>query len=86
MTTLLAICYLLCFQFCAAPAIVRIVRRKSSADLSIWREVLLVVGASTQLMVMLQTGADWRVIVSPLATIINVAVLVVVIRRYREGG
>ncbi len=86
MTTALACVYLLCFQFCAAPAIVRIVRRKSSADLSIWREVLLIIGASTQLLVMLRTGAAWQVVVSPLATMINVAVLLAVIRKYRKAG
>ena len=83
MNTLLACVYLTCFQLCAIPAIVRIWRRKSSADLSIYREILLLVGASTQFVLMLRTGAAWQVAVSPVATIINVAVLLAVIARYR---
>ena len=84
MNTAIAVIYLSCFQLCAAPAIVRIVRRKSSADLSLWREALLVTGASLQLVVMLRTGAAWQVCLSPVATILNLTVLTAVILRYRK--
>lgn len=81
--TILAAVYLSAFQLCALPGIVRIVRRKSSADLSIWRELLLLFGCSVQLVVMLRTGAAWQVVVSPIATILSVSVLLYVIRKYR---
>lgn len=83
MISLLTALYLCCFQLCAWPAVARIVKRGSSKDLSIWREVLLMVGASSQLVVMLQTGVVWQVAISPVATIINVAVLTAVILKYR---
>ena len=83
MISALTVLYLCCFQLCAWPAIVRIVKRGSSKDLSVWREALVITGASAQLVVMAATGADWRVVLSPMATIINVAVLLVVIWRYR---
>ena len=63
---------------------VRVIRRGSSQDLSIWREVLLILGASTQLVVMVRTGADWRVWVSPVATLINVSILLCVILWFRR--
>lgn len=81
--TLLAFVYLAAFQFCAAPAAIRVVRRKSSDDLSVWREWLLLFGCSVQLVVMLRTGAAIQIIVSPIATMISVSVLLYVIRRYR---
>ena len=84
MTTLLAFTYLACFQLCAIPSVVRIVRRGSSQDLSVWREVLLICGASTQLVVMTRTGAAWQVWVSPVATLINVSVLLGVILYFRR--
>jgi hypothetical protein len=82
--TLLACVYLACFQGCAIPAAIRVIRRGSSADLSIWREVLLLSGASVQLSVMLRSGVPWQVWLSPVATIINVAVLTLVILRFRR--
>ncbi len=82
--TILAVAYLLCFQLCAAPAMVRIVRRQSSADLSVWREWLLIVGCSIQLVVMFRTHAAWQVKVSPIATILSVSALLYVIRKYRR--
>lgn len=81
--TLLAVVYLSAFQLCAAPSIVRILRRKSSDDLSVWREWLLLFGCSVQLVVMLRTGAAIQIIVSPIATMLSVSVLLLVIRRYR---
>jgi hypothetical protein len=75
--------YLICFQGCAWPAIVRVCRRKSSVDLSYWREILLLVGVSCQLAVMLLTGAVWLVWLSPIASAVSVAALLAVIWRYR---
>ena len=86
MINALTLCYVACFQCCAIPATVRIIKRGSSKDLSIWREVLLIVGASLQLIVMAKTGAAWQVILSPIATLINLSVLLVVILWFRKWG
>jgi hypothetical protein len=82
--TFLTVCYVACFQACAIPAAVRIVRRGSSRDLSMWREVLILSGASLQLTVMLLTGARWQVWISPVASLVNVAVLLAVIWKFRR--
>ncbi len=83
MINVLTALYVLCFQLCAVPSISRIIRRRSSADLSIWREVTILVGVTAQFTVMLHTGADWRVLISPLLSGLNVAALLLVIYRYR---
>ena len=84
MTGLLTVVYLAAFQACAWPGIVRIVRRRSSRDLSIWREVLLLIGVTAQFGVMQLTGARWQVWVSPLCSGVSVLTLLVVILRYRR--
>ncbi len=84
MIGLLTLFYLACFAVCAAPAIVRIRRRKTSADLSIWREILLLAGVSGQFAVMLLTGASAYVWISPIVTAISVLVLLAMIFRYRD--
>lgn len=76
--------YLTAFQACAIPAILRVIRRRSSADLSVWREWLLVLGVSTQFYVMVVTGADWRVWVSPICSGAGVLAMLVCIYRYRR--
>lgn len=80
--------YLAAFQGCAWPGIVRMVRRGSSADLSIWREVLLLIGVSAQFTVMRLTGARWQVFVSPLCSGVSVLVMLSVILWFRrvKGG
>lgn len=83
MTLLLTIAYIACFQGCAIPSWLRIMRRKSSADLSVWREWLLIVGASLQFAVMTLTHASWLVRVSPLASISSIGLLLIVIYRHR---
>jgi hypothetical protein len=83
MLTLAACLYVACFQACAIPAILRIRRRRSSDDLSIWRELLILAGASLQLGVMLHAGSPWQVWFSPVATMLNVGTLLVIILRYR---
>ena len=62
MISLLTIVYLACFQGCAIPSMVRVVRRGSSQDLSIWREVLVLVGVTAQFGVM-QLG--WPILSDP---------------------
>lgn len=62
---------------------VRIIRRGSSGDLSIWREYLLLAGVTAQFLVMILTGADWRVWLSPVLSGLNVLVLLFCIQRYR---
>jgi hypothetical protein len=83
--TTLTVLYLAAFQLCAVPAIVRMRRRKTSADLSVWREALLLVGVTGQFAVMILTAADWRVWLSPLATFVSVGVLYYHIWKYRAS-
>lgn len=81
----LTLLYVLCFQLCALPSVVRIVRRGSSDDLSIWREVTILVGVAAQFTVMQMAGVPWQVWISPVLSGLNVLALLVVIRRYRSG-
>lgn len=83
--TALVVVYVACFQLCALPSIVRIIRRGSSADLSIWREVTILVGVSAQFAVMRLSGVPVEVWISPVLSGINVLALLLVIWRYRNG-
>lgn len=83
--TLLALAYLACFQACAIPSIVRLRRRKTSADLSVWREWLLLVGVSLQFALMRQTGSPWQVWISPVLSFISVSALLGHIYWYRPS-
>jgi hypothetical protein len=85
MITALVLFQIACFQACAVPAIVRIYRRRSSADLSVWREALIICGASAQLGVMFATGAAWQVVLSPILSIANIGALLVVILWFRRA-
>lgn len=78
-----AVLYLACFTACAVPGILRIRRRRSSADLSVWREWLLVAGVLMQLGVMLHDGATWRIWISPVMSLTSVSVLLWHVYRYR---
>lgn len=81
--TLLAVLYLTCFQCCALPAVLRIRRRQSSQDLSVWREWLLLVGVAVQLSVMLQSQAPWQVWLSPVLSFLSLSILLGHIYWYR---
>lgn len=81
--TALTIFYLACFQACTWPGIIRVVRRGSSWDLSVWREVFLLLGVSAQLVVFLWSGAPWQVWISPILSGASVVTMLVVILKYR---
>lgn len=82
----LTVVYLLCFQCAAIPAMTRLVRRRSSSDLSVWREWLVLAGVAAQLAVYVGVGVrDWRVLVSPVASGASVAALLALIYRYRHA-
>lgn len=83
MIVALTLFYVLCFQAAAWPSIVRIARRRSSADLSVWREWLVLAGVGAQATVMVKTGAAWAVLVSPLASAVSLVTLLAVIYRHR---
>jgi hypothetical protein len=85
MTVALTVLYVICFQACAVPAVLRMRRRGSSGDLSIWREVFLIVGISAQFAVMILTGAAPEVLLSPILSATNVAILLGHILWYRSG-
>jgi hypothetical protein len=84
MTTFLTLVYLTCFQTCAWFSIARVWRRRSSSDLSLWREWFLIVGVTAQFAVMWRTGADWRVLISPIASGTSIAALLYVVYRFRS--
>jgi hypothetical protein len=73
--TILALFYLTCFAACAVPSIVRIRRRGTSSDLSVWREWLVLLGVSVQLVVMMRAGVPWQVWISPVMSFTSVSVL-----------
>lgn len=82
--TIAAVVYLACFQACAWPGILRIRRRRSSSDLSVWREWILLAGVAVQLGVMLHDGASWRIWLSPVMSLTSVSILLWHIYRYRQ--
>lgn len=75
--------YLACFTFAAAPGIVRVIRRGSSADLSVWREWLVLTGIVLQFVVFWQSGASWRVWISPVTSGLSLLILLGVVYRHR---
>ena len=75
--------YLACFQACAWPQVIRIIRRGTAGDLSLWREALIVAGCLGQIYVMVHTGADWHVFVGPFGTLVSLGILTGVVLKYR---
>lgn len=86
MITAATLVYLAAFQICAIPAIVRLRRRQSSADLSVWREWILLAGVTVQLGVFLALSSPWQVWISPCLSLASVAVLLAHVYRYRGGS
>lgn len=84
MRNALTLFYLGCFAACGWPSVIRMMRRRSSADLSIWREILLLAGVCAQFAVMVLTGANWRVWLSPINTCVSVATALGAILWYRR--
>ncbi len=83
MITALTVAYLLCFQCAAWPAIARIIRRGSSADLSVWREWLVLAGVVAQFAVFYLTGSGWEVLISPLVSGATLVAMLAVIYWHR---
>lgn len=83
--TLLALFYLACFAASAVPSVVRIRRRGSSDDMSVWREWLVLLGVSVQLSVMVRVGVPWQVWISPVLSFTSVSVLLGHIYWYRTA-
>lgn len=87
--SLLLVCTILqitCFQLCGLPSIVRMVRRKSSGDLSIWREVLLLCGIVCQLTAMALAKVHWLIVLSPIASFLSIATVLGLILWYRRSS
>jgi hypothetical protein len=82
--TVLTLIQIACYQLCAVPGILRIVRRKSSADLSVWREALIISGACFQLVATYLAGAPWQLFMSPITSICSVGTMLGVIVYYRR--
>lgn len=83
MISALTFAYIACFQLAAVPALIRVSRRKSSADLSVWREWLTLVGVAIQFSVFWRSGASWHVWISPLTSGLSLLVLLGAIYRHR---
>lgn len=83
MIPILTALYLACFQLAAVPAVVRVWRLKSSRDLSVWREWIVLTGVVLQAIVMVQTGASVYVLVSPLFSALSLTVVLATIYRHR---
>lgn len=79
----LTVAYLSCFVVAAAPAIARIVRRRSSADCSLWREWFVLAGVAIQLAVFVAERASWPVLISPIASGVSIGTLIAVTLRFR---
>jgi predicted membrane protein len=76
--------YLVCFQCAAAPAIFRILKRRTSSDLSTWREWLLLCGVCVQFGVMWASGVrSWAVLASPIVSACSLLTLLIVVYRHR---
>jgi hypothetical protein len=85
MLTFATFSYLVCFAGAAFPAIVRLYRRKSSADCSCWRELLILTGVCIQFGVFVAVGVrDWQVLISPVMSFLSVSMLLGMIWRYRK--
>ena len=83
MIAALTVLYLACFQACGWFAIARILKRQSSADLSVWREWLLLAGVSIQIVVFISEQATWPVLISPIASGLSLSTLLAVVYRFR---
>ncbi len=85
LVTLLTTIQILCYQACAWPGIARIIKRKSSSDLSIWREVLILTGASFQIAATYHAHAPWQLFMSPVSSMMSVGTMLGIILYYRKG-
>lgn len=83
MIAVLTVCYIACFTASAIPGILRVIRRRSSADLSLWHLGLVFVGVCLQLAVFLHEGATGYVVASPIASGVSVGTLIAVTLRFR---
>ncbi len=83
MIAALAVVQVCLFQMAAWPAAARIIRRKSSADCSLWREWLVLVGVVLQLIVMWHDGSGILVLASPISSLVSLSVLISVTYWYR---
>lgn len=83
MIAILTVAYLACFQIAAIPAVIRIIKRRSSADCSLWREGLVFVGVCIQLAVFLMADASPYVLASPITSGVSIGTLIAVTLRFR---
>lgn len=83
MIAALTVAYLACFVSAAVPGIARIVRRRSSADCSLWREWLVFAGVLCQLAVFVAERASWPVLISPIASGVSIGTLIAVTLKFR---
>ena len=75
--------YLACFCGAAVPGILRIIKRRSSGDCSLWREGLVLCGVLIQLAVFIHEGASPYVLASPITSGVSIGTLIAVTLRFR---
>lgn len=83
MIALLTVLYIGCFQIAVVPAVARVYRLKSSRDLSVWREWIVLMGVVIQFTVMYLTDASWFVLASPIASALSLLAVLHAIYRHR---
>lgn len=83
MIALLTVAYLACFTLSAAPGIVRVIRRRSSSDLSLWHLGLVFAGICLQTIVFVSENASPYVLASPITSGISIGTLIAVSLRFR---
>lgn len=79
----LALLYVALFQCAAIPQIIRIIKRRSSGDCSLWREGFVLAGVLVQLAVFLKANVGPEVLISPIASGVSIGTLICVTLRFR---
>ena len=83
MIAALTVAYLACFTVSAVPGIARVIRRRSSADVSLWHLGLVFTGIVLQLVVFTSEQATWPVLASPITSGVSIGTLIAVTLRFR---
>ena len=83
MIAALTFAYLACFTLSAAPGIVRVIRRRSASDLSLWHLGLVFCGVCIQLAVFVMEDASPYVLASPITSGLSIGTLIAVAIRFR---
>jgi len=81
---ILGITMMLCFSFCAIPQIFKIIKNKSSENISIWLAVLPIIGYITGLFYMTLSSFVFWILINQIVGLTISVVLVGVFLRYKK--